>query len=45
MEKQKINSRPKDRETVYSKNAVTDHGITVYDYTMYNDLTFLIKYL
>ncbi len=45
MDKQKINSRPKDRETVYSKNTVTDYGITVYDYTMYNDLTFFIKYL
>ena len=37
MDKQKI--------TVYSKNTVTDYSITVYDYAMYNDLTFLIKYL
>ena len=26
-----------DRETVYLKNVVTDPGITVGDYTMYND--------
>ena len=26
-----------DRETIYLKNAITDPGITVGDYTMYND--------
>ena len=29
--------RAGDRETIYLKNAITDPGITVGDYTMYND--------
>lgn len=37
MNRQKIYPRPNDRETVYFKNIVTDPGIIVGDYTMYND--------
>ena len=37
MNRQKIYPRPNDRETVYLKNVVTDPGIIVGDYTMYND--------
>ena len=37
MYRQKIYPRPNDRETVYLKNIVTDPGIIVGDYTMYND--------
>ena len=36
MNRQKIYPRPNDRETVYLKNVVTDPGIIVGDYTMYN---------
>lgn len=37
MNRQKIYPRSNDRETVYLKNVVTDPGIIVGDYTMYND--------
>ena len=37
MNKLKIYPRSKDRETVYLKNVVTDPGIIVGDYTMYDD--------
>lgn len=33
----KVYPRSKDRETVYLKNVVTDPGIQVGDYTIYND--------
>lgn len=33
----KIYPRTGDRQTVYLKNVITDPGITVGDYTMYND--------
>ena len=37
MKESKIYPRTGDRQTVYLKQVVTDPGITVGDYTMYND--------
>lgn len=37
MQPEKVYPRPEDRETVYLKNVITDPGITVGDFTMYND--------
>lgn len=37
MEQEKIYPRTGDRQTVYLKSVVTDPGITVGDFTMYND--------
>ena len=37
MDQKKIYPRTNDRETVYLKNVITDPGIIVGDYTMYND--------
>jgi len=37
MQPEKIYPRPGDRETVYLKSVITDPGITVGDFTMYND--------
>lgn len=37
MEPERIYPRAGDRETVYLKSVITDSGITVGDFTMYND--------
>ena len=34
---QKIYPRPKDRETIYLKNIISNPNIIIGDYTMYND--------
>lgn len=37
MNAEKIYPRTGDRETVYLKNVISDPGITVGDFTIYND--------